>query len=208
MDIFTMTKRLSCRSLIIGLFFLLMLASCGFHLRLQTIAAPELKKLSITVQDNEFAYILENTLHSAGVTIDSFAPYNVHILSYSITSATQTQATSNISNYMLTATAKWTLETASGKPLFFPRTTSQSGTYQIVTDVNISSASEQQTRSHLRREIAMSIVRQIGAITSQQLKAWTLDVQHKSKKQILEQQKRQSQQKKGQAIKETVREIL
>lgn len=197
-----MTKRAGYRYLA-TLFLLpvLLLAGCGFHLRLQTISSPELKRLNVLSSDSHFAYTVENVLQSAGVELDKTAPYQVHVLSYAQRGNGQTQATANVSNYTLYATLKWTLETASGQPLFLPRTISQNTSYQVNNDINISNASGSNAAESLKQNMAMAIVRQIGVITSGQLAQW----KQKAKDRLLKKEKmvmKQSEVKKKPSVRE------
>ena len=168
-----MTKRASYRYLSVLLFFpVLLLAGCGFHLRVQTMASPELKKLSLVSSDSEFAYVLEDALQSAGVEVQKTAPYQVRVLSYAMNTKSQPQATANVANYTVDLQLKWTLENASGQPLFLPRALTMDTSYQVANDVNIGNASGNIARDNLRQNAAMSIVRQLGSITSKQLDQW------------------------------------
>jgi len=179
MGLFTMTKSMASPYLAVFICVpILLLSGCGFHLREQTIASPELKTLNVQAHDSGFYYVLESALQSAGVKIKESAPYQVRVLDYHMSSR-QTQTTANISNYTVTATVKWTLETASDQSLFLSRTITQNASYQVTSDANVSGSSAGQVENELRQSIVMSIVRQVGAITSDQLSQWKQDLQRR-----------------------------
>ena len=159
---------------------MILLAGCGFHLRVLTILSPEVKTLSIKSKNSDdFVYVLKKTLQNSGVSISDSAPYQVIIHDFHISSVNQIQATTNVANYTLTGTVKWELQTKSGLPLFLPRTLSQNISYQVAKNININDTSSAVARDNLKHAMASSIVRQIGAITPDQLKKWRFDAERR-----------------------------
>ena len=190
-----MYELLTSRRCIVALFFMTstsLLTGCGFHLRTVAIHSSELKTLNIHSKERDLTYMLKSTLQNAGINISFNAPYRIEIIDFSILSDNKIQATNNIANYTLHGTVKWELQNASGQPLFLTRKLSKSISYQIVRNINVSSTAENTAIENLKREIVLSIVRQISAITADQLTTWQheMDIKQTQQKMISDSSKK------------------
>ena len=155
----------------------LLLAGCGFQLRGQMDIAPELKTLALTNTDRVFNQDLIMVLETNGITVSDAADYRLRILSLERENKEITLSGGGIvSDYELTGTLTWGLETAGGLALFPAKEIRMSRTYQYSYNNATASRSEEDLIwSELTQDLAINLMRQVSAISSQQLATLTAD---------------------------------
>lgn len=155
----------------------LLLAGCGFQLRGLINIAPELKILNINTTDHLFNQTLIAVLKSNGITVSDTGDYHLHVLSLERENKEVTLSGGGIvSDYELTSTLTWCLETTSGLTLLPLRKIHMSRTYQYTYDHATASRSEEDLIWHeLIQKLAINLMHQLSTISSQQLATLTAD---------------------------------
>ncbi|CAM3449445.1 LPS assembly lipoprotein LptE [Parendozoicomonas haliclonae] len=150
-----------------------MVSACGFQLRGTVNVASDLKHLSIEGGERDFQRLLMHRLEQAGIAITDSAPYKVEILSLTDDEMLASTSGGNIvTDYELTVTLNWQLESESGEVLLPAQKLTQQGVYQrFINEYNASQNAREQTMEELQQNLAMALTRRIAALTDAELQA-------------------------------------
>lgn len=150
-----------------------LLVGCGFHLRNNSVKSHQLKQLYVISHEADFGNILQRSMQNAGIIVQPNAPWLVDIISIQIQDNKQYLSNTHV-NYSLSGSVTWTLKNAAGIPLFKPRIINQDTLFlENSNTTNTSDTLQKQSRSKLKQELADAVIRQISAISTE-------DLQHKN----------------------------
>lgn len=147
----------------------LLLASCGFHLRGTGSAKMSLSVIHVTANDayGEMQQALERALKEAGVKLvpADKAAYSVHLLSEKRTRrSVATTSDVQVAEYGLKMQVSFELTDAAGKQVIEPATVSAERIYRFDNSSLVGSNEEEKLlNQEMRRDIASQIIRRIDA---------------------------------------------
>jgi outer membrane lipopolysaccharide assembly protein LptE/RlpB len=133
--------------------------------------------LAVHTRDQVFNQELIVVLTANGIVVSDTGDYRLHVLSLERENKEITLSGGGIvSDYELTGTLKWGLETTNGLALFSPREIRMSRIYQYTYNHATASRSEEDLIwGELTQALLISLMRQVSAFSSQELATLTAD---------------------------------
>ncbi len=148
----------------------LMVVSCGWHLRGDTVISPQLKLIAIEANhtDNHFKKILRQNLVSAGAVVvdlreDSLSTIKVIKVS-SRRRLVSVDDSGNATAYQLINSVAFSLVDKFGKELVLPQSITKSRNYQYDSNNVLGKAKEERSiRELLLNDIALLVMKRLSA---------------------------------------------